>query len=286
MGNLVIAVIAVAFAAALSLAGVNYVSRPADVAHTEEANNTAQVESLVADYEALRQNVGHRPTTTDYASVYTSTGAPATYAYAGAGASHDRQHDLAHVGRARRLDLHAGLQRRHARLLLHEGAGRLGCDLPRGEAVGVEGVEHPYHVACRAQRHAGGRSGCLHQPRQLADIDAIDLLPDGTPRLRQRYLGEPGRRLLLCGQSHVLPAGARVRRDEQSPQQQLDVYALPGRRQRVAKLLRDAGLERAHDRHDGMRVLQLPARRHRCMRRGLLDNCLQLLQQFRRDGRP
>ena len=84
MNNLVIAVIAIAFAAALSLAGVNHVDRRADVAHTEQVNNTAQVENLVSDYESLMQTVGHRPTAADYQAVYAARSG-STYAYGAAG---------------------------------------------------------------------------------------------------------------------------------------------------------------------------------------------------------
>ena len=81
MANLVIAVIAVAFAAALSLAGVNYMSQTASVAHSESVNNSTQIDSLLADYQSLRQQIGHRPTAADYQATYTSRTASTAYNY-------------------------------------------------------------------------------------------------------------------------------------------------------------------------------------------------------------
>ncbi len=81
MGNLVVAIIGIVFCAALMVAGISYIKPTAYVEHNQATVNTAQIESLVSDYNNLTVSVGHRPSVADYSAVYSSKSNNSQYAY-------------------------------------------------------------------------------------------------------------------------------------------------------------------------------------------------------------
>ena len=70
MNNLIMAVIAITFAAVIMTAGVSYLMPVHTVLNTEATNTVAQIEEMVADYQTLQMNVGRAPHPEDYVSVY------------------------------------------------------------------------------------------------------------------------------------------------------------------------------------------------------------------------
>ena len=82
MNNLILALLAVTFAVVLVFAGVNYLERVSATRVTVATNSVADVEQMTNDYQNLRINLGHRPTGSDYNSVY-GTNSPNSSYFAG-----------------------------------------------------------------------------------------------------------------------------------------------------------------------------------------------------------
>jgi hypothetical protein len=83
MSNLIVAVIGVAFASALMLAGVNYLSPTHSIVATTAGQSVGDIEEITADYNNLAVNLGRRPTVSDYQAVYNGQSQSAIYTTTG-----------------------------------------------------------------------------------------------------------------------------------------------------------------------------------------------------------